>query len=202
MMSIRDPKVQKTLLVYVMLAGLAYVYFMTTPVPLTYQNRAQLLEESRAKAAEIEAQLQKAKIAVRDMEKLEREYSNLHNRWMVARELLPADKEVAALLRKVTVAGTRAGVDFVIFQPLGQVAGEDYTENPVQVGVIGTYHQIATFLSNVANLSRIVNVGELTINSYTHPKDPDKTARAEFVATAYSLKKEDGAGGSTVQTGG
>jgi type IV pilus assembly protein PilO len=201
-MSLRDPKTQKVLLVYFFLAGLGYMYFMSNIAPFSYPNRAQMLTESRAKAAELEQQVQKAKMAVRDMDKLEREYTELHNRWLVASELLPPDREVAALLRKVTVAGTKAGVEFVMFQPLGQVPQADYTENPVQVGVVGTYHEVATFLSNIANLSRIVNVADLSINSYSHAEEPEKTAKAEFVATAYSLKKEDGAGGSTIQVGG
>lgn len=201
-MSLRDPKIQKVLLVYFILAGLGYMYFMSKMVPFAYPNRAELLTESRARATELEEQVQKAKIAVRDMEKLEREYSELHDRWLVAKELLPADKEVAGLLRKVTVAGTKAGVDFVMFQPLGQVPQPDYTENPVQVGVVGTYHEVAAFLSNIANLSRIVNVAELTISSYDNVNEPGVSAKAEFVATAYSLKKEDGAGGSTMQVGG
>lgn len=201
-MSLRDPKTQKVLLVYFMLAGIGYMYFMSQLFPFSYQTRSLMLDESRGKAVELEQQVQKAKIAVRDMEKLEREYAELHDRWLVARELLPADKEVAALLHKVTVAGTRAGVDFVMFQPLGQVPQADYTENPVQVAVVGNYHQIASFLSNIANLSRIVNVGELSINFYNQDNEPETTAKAEFVATAYSLKKEDGAGGSTIQVGG
>jgi type IV pilus assembly protein PilO len=201
-MSLRDPKTQKVLLVYFFLAGLAYMYFMSTFVPFSYPKRSALLTESRAKVSELEQQVQKAKMAIRDMDKLEREYAQLHSRWLLARELLPADKEVAALLRKVTVAGTRAGVEFIMFQPLGQVPQPDYTENPVQVGVVGSYHEVASFLSHIANLSRIVNVGELTINSYSHVDEPGKTAKAQFVATAYSLKKEDGAGGTTVQVGG
>lgn len=201
-MSLRDPKTQKVLLVYFFLVGLGYMYFMSKIVPFSYQNRSQLLTESRAKAAELDQQVQKAKIAVRDMDRLEREYSELHGRWLVARDLLPAEKEVAALLRKVTVAGTKAGVDFIMFQPLGQVSQTDYMENPVQVGVVGTYHEVAEFLSNIANLSRIVNVAELSISSYSHTEEPERTAKAEFVATAYSLKKEDGAGGTTMQVGG
>jgi len=194
-MSLRDPKTQQVLLVYFVLAGLGYLYFMSQLLPFSYQSRAVLLEESRKKAATLEEEVQKAKIAVRDTEKLEREYAELHDRWLIARELLPADREV-------TVAGTQAGVDFVMFQPLGQLPQKDYTENPVQVGVVGNFHQIAAFLSNIANLSRIVNVSELNIVSNTSADEPEKTARAEFVATAYSLKKEDGAGGSTVQVGG
>jgi type IV pilus assembly protein PilO len=136
------------------------------------------------------------------MAKLESEYSEMHRRWILARELLPPDKEVAALLRKVTIAGTRAGVEFTMFQPMGQVPQQDYTENPVQVAVVGNYHQIATFLSNIANLSRIVNVADLKIRSYYSADETDKTAKAEFVATAYSLKKEEGTSGATVQVGG
>jgi len=201
-MQLRDPKVQKVLLVYFVLAGAIYVYFMTQAVPFTYQKRGQVLEEARERAVELEGQIQKARVAVRDMAKLEREYSEMHHRWVLARELLPPEKEVASLLRKVTVAGTRAGVDFVTFQPLGLTPQEHYTENPVQVAVVGDYHEIATFLSNVANLSRIVNVSDLKIHSYDHADEPGATARAEFTATAYSLKKEDGTSGATVQVGG
>jgi len=201
-MQLRDAKVQKILLVYFMLAGAVYLYFMTQAVPFTYQKRGQVLEEMRGRAEELEGQIQKARVAVKDMAKLEREYSELHRRWELARELLPPDKEVAALLRKVTVAGARAGVEFVMFQPLGQVGKDHYTENPVQVAVIGNFHQVATFLSNVANLSRIVNVADLKIHSYDQADEPEKTARAEFVATAYSLKKEGATSGATVQVGG
>jgi type IV pilus assembly protein PilO len=150
----------------------------------------------------LEQQIQRAKVAVRDMARLEKEYTELHRRWMLASELLPRAREVAGLLRKVTVAGTRAGVEFITFQPLGQVPQKDYTENPVQISVVGTFHEIASFLSNIANLSRIVNVSDLRISSYTSPNEPDKTARAEFVATAYSLRKEGSSGGATVQVGG
>jgi type IV pilus assembly protein PilO len=201
-MQLRDPKIQKMLLIYFVLAGAVYVYFMTQVVPITYQARGQVLEEAQAAATELETQIQKAKVAVKDMAKLEGEYSEMHHRWVLARELLPPDKEVAALLRKVTVAGARAGVEFVMFQPLGQVPQEHYTGNPVQVEVVGNYHQIATFLSNVANLSRIVNVADLKIHSYANAEEPEKSAKAEFVATAYSLKKEGGTSGATVQVGG
>jgi type IV pilus assembly protein PilO len=201
-MQLRDPKVQKILLVYFMLAGAIYLYFMSQAVPFAYQRRGQVLTEARGRAAELDAQIQKARVAVRDMAKLESEYSEMHRRWILARELLPPDKEVAALLRKVTIAGTRAGVEFTMFQPMGQVPQQDYTENPVQVAVVGNYHQIATFLSNIANLSRIVNVADLKIRSYYSADETDKTAKAEFVATAYSLKKEEGTSGATVQVGG
>jgi len=201
-MSLNDPKYQKIFLVYLLLAGLGYLYFMSDLLPFSYKARAAVLRSSREKSARLEEELQKAKMAIRETERLEREYAELHERWLVARELLPADKEVAALLRKVTVAGTKAGVEFLMFQPMGQVPKENYTENPVQVTVVGNFHQVATFLSNIANLSRIVNVSELNIVSNTSSEEPEKTAKADFIATAYSLKKEDGAGGTTVQVGG
>ena len=70
-MQLRDPKVQKILLVYFLLAGAVYLYFMSQAVPFAYQKRGQLLGEMQVKAAELEGQIQKAKVAVRDMAKLD-----------------------------------------------------------------------------------------------------------------------------------
>ena len=52
-MSLRDPKIQKVLLVYFFLAGFGYMYFMSKIVPFSYPNRTALLVESREKAAEL-----------------------------------------------------------------------------------------------------------------------------------------------------
>ena len=129
-------------------------------------------------------------------EKLSKEYSNLpelkkefallNQRWAVAQELLPSEKEVASLLRKVTIAGQEAGVKFLLFKPGTANPQTYFTENPVQVSVTGGFHRAGTFLSEIAELSRLVNVSQLKLKGFDKG-DLDDTVQADFVATAYTL---------------
>ncbi len=54
---------------------------------------------------------------VGNLAKLEAEYERLHLQWESAQELLPPEEEMPDLLRKVTTAGNKAGIEFMLFQP-------------------------------------------------------------------------------------
>jgi Tfp pilus assembly protein PilO len=130
---------------------------------------------------------------VGNLAKLEAEYNRLHDKWIAAQGLLPRDKEVADLLKKVTRIGSQAGIDFLLFEPQPAIQREFITENPVHVKVRGEYHQLGIFLSKIANLDRIVNVSNLMVKP-EDAKDGGKdsavrnyTIEAELTLTAYTL---------------
>lgn len=76
---------------------------------------------------------------------------------------LPSKAEMDALLSDINQAGLGRSLQFDLFRP-GQVAVKDYyAELPIQVRVTGRYHDIGAFASDVANLSRIVTLNNLTI---------------------------------------
>jgi type IV pilus assembly protein PilO len=104
----------------------------------------------------------------------------------VASELLPEERELAALLRKVTLVGQQSGVEFELFKPRPPMAGEIYTEHPVEIRVVGGYHEVGAFLAEVANLDRIVNATNLALTELEEPSGR-QTVRAGFTATAYTL---------------
>jgi type IV pilus assembly protein PilO len=98
------------------------------------------------------------------------------------------------LLRNVTTAGLKAGVEFMLFQPGAPVTSEEYKTHPVKIRVRGGYHQLGIFLSRLANLDRIVNVSELELHaaqkSAKGKKDTDtdrSTVIADFTLTAHTL---------------
>lgn len=193
-MDFKDPQVQKTIVLVIFLAIVAYVYFFTQFMPFFFQPRKARVEALTADYEKISADLEKARKTVGNLEKLEQEYERLHEKWVAAQSLLPQEKEVAELLRKVTRAGNQAGVDFMLFQPGPPVNKEFIAENPVRVKVRGQYHQLGVFLSKVANLDRIINVSDIRITpmeSVRGAKD-DKATRnytieAEMTMTAYTL---------------
>jgi type IV pilus assembly protein PilO len=76
---------------------------------------------------------------------------------------LPSKAEMDALLSDINQAGLGRSLQFDLFRP-GQVAVKDYyAELPIQVRVTGRYHDIGAFASDIANLSRIVTLNNLTI---------------------------------------
>jgi len=77
---------------------------------------------------------------------------------------LPGKAEMDALLSDINQAGLGRGLQFELFRP-GQVAVKDfYAELPIAIRVSGRYHDIGSFAADVANLSRIVTLHNLTIS--------------------------------------
>ncbi len=76
---------------------------------------------------------------------------------------LPSKAEMDALLSDINQAGLGRSLQFDLFRP-GQVAvREYYAELPIAIRVTGRYHDIGAFASDIANLSRIVTLNNLSI---------------------------------------
>ena len=76
---------------------------------------------------------------------------------------LPSKAEMASLLSDINQAGIGRGLQFQLFKP-GQVALRDYyAELPIEIRVTGSYHDIGSFASDMANLPRIVTLNNMTL---------------------------------------
>lgn len=192
-MDFKDPQVQKTIIVVILLAIVGYVYFFSAFLPFFFHPMKSKIETMSSEYEKMSAELEKARKTVGKLAQLEQEYNRLHEKWISAQSLLPQEREVAELLRKVTRAGNQAGIDFLLFQPQQPIPREFITENPVKVCVQGEYHQVGVFMSKVANLDRIINVSSLRITPMEQrSKDKGKIVRtytieAEMTMTAYTL---------------
>lgn len=76
---------------------------------------------------------------------------------------LPSKAEMAALLSDVNQAGLGRSLQFELFRPGEVVVKNYYAELPISVKVTGKYHDMGAFASDVANLSRIVTLNNLSI---------------------------------------
>ena len=80
---------------------------------------------------------------------------------------LPSKAEMDALLSDINQAGLGRSLQFDLFRP-GQIAVKEYyAELPITIKVSGRYHDIGAFASDIANLSRIVTLNNLSINPKT-----------------------------------
>lgn len=192
-MDLKDPQVQKTMMIGMFLAIVAYVYFFTSFMPFLYKPRAVKEESLKTEYDKVSTELEKARKTVGNLAALETEYNRLHRKWEAALKLLPEEDEIAGLLRKITMAGNQAGVNFTLFEPKQRIRKDFFAENPINIRVKGRYHQVGIFLSKVANLDRIVNVSDMEISSYDNKDDgglaKTKTIEAQMTVTAYTLLK-------------
>src|SRR3954464_10662540 len=77
---------------------------------------------------------------------------------------LPNKSQMDALLVDINQAGLGRGLQFELFRPAGgENAREFYAELPITVKVVGTYHDIGAFASDVGQLSRIVTLNDVSI---------------------------------------
>ncbi len=78
---------------------------------------------------------------------------------------LPNKTEVADLLIDISQTGLSAGLEFKLFEPRGEAPREFYAELPINISVVGSYHQFGEFISGIAALPRIVTMHDIQIQS-------------------------------------
>ncbi len=80
---------------------------------------------------------------------------------------LPSDTEVPGLLEDITSAGINSGLEFEEIKLLPEVVQQFYIELPIQVKVFGSYHDLATFVSAIASMPRIVTLHVFSLKPVT-----------------------------------
>jgi type IV pilus assembly protein PilO len=199
--NLRDPKTRNLLLTLFLAGAGLYFFFGTEYIPFAWRPTAARIQALRGEYEKKSSDLARARQAVADLPRFQAEFEALHERYELAAELLPADRELPGLLRKITLAGQQAGVTFQQVRPEPPVGKDHYTELPVHITVRGGYHQIGQFLAQLANLERIVNVGTINISSFSAP-DEDASCEAAFTASAYMMNPAAAAQAQAAQAQG
>ena len=79
---------------------------------------------------------------------------------------LPNKAQMDALLVDINQAGLSRGLQFELFRPAGgESAREFYSERPISLKLIGTYHDMGGFAADVGQLPRIVTLGDVSIEA-------------------------------------
>ena len=102
---------------------------------------------------------------------------------------LPSDTEVPGLLEDITRTGLGSGLEFEEIKLLPEVTQQFYIELPIQISVTGTYHDLATFVSGVASLPRIVTLHDFEVKP-VDPKASNSQLRMSILAKTYRYKDQ------------
>ena len=121
------------------------------------------LEQERATEVTLREDYQKKLIKAVSLDGLKKQREQVEQYVTHLEKQLPSKAEMAALLSDINQAGLGRSLQFDVFRPGAMVAKEYYAELPITLKVTGRYHDIGAFASDVAFLSRIVTLNNLSI---------------------------------------
>ena len=99
-----------------------------------------------------------------NLPKFKAEYEALQAQLQEALIELPNQKEIPTLLTNISTLAKEQGLEILSFKPMGEVNKGFYAEVPVDLRLVGTYHDIALFFYEVGQLPRIVNISNLSMD--------------------------------------
>ena len=153
----------------VLLLG-AYWYFLYKP-----KSAEMTVMQAHVDSLDKRNQQAKADIAQGSLQKLKAQAVEYEQSLKVMRQLVPRSNEVPALLEDISTAARRVGLDLASVEPMPVLPGEQFDTYRYKLGVIGGYHPVGQFLSNVGSLNRII--APVTMAIKLHPVANNTKAR-------------------------
>jgi type IV pilus assembly protein PilO len=112
------------------------------------QSHISQLEQSNQRA--------KAELAKGSVNDLRAQALRYQQNLQLMRQLVPTSNEVPALIEQVSTAARRVNLELDGIDPESPIQGDQFDTYRYQISVIGDYHALAAFLTNVGSLTRIV----------------------------------------------
>jgi type IV pilus assembly protein PilO len=166
-------------LVMVLVFALGYFFFI--------QDLEAQLDSARANEAMLKEQFSSKAFQAANLEPYKKQMAEMEDTFGALLRQLPSDTEVPGLLEDITRTGLGSGLEFEEIKLLPEEAQQFYIELPIQITVVGSYHDLATFASGVASLPRIVTLHDFEIK----PIDPKVPGRLRMSILAKTYRYND-----------
>ncbi len=165
------------------IAGVFYMYILKPRVQACSDLKTEIarLELSVAKLAAVESQL----------ETFKRELALLEKRLADLRSILPAQKETPTVLRSVQHMAVSSNLKILKFNPKPVESRDFYSDWPIYLEVEGNYNGLGTFFEKIGRSTRIIDVGNITIQEIKGSMNPKLTLKANCTATTFVYKEAE-----------
>ena len=170
-----------TLFVAIIGAG---IYFDT-------QDQLQVLERKERKETELKEEFRAKADKAAKLELYKEQLAEMEASFGALLRQLPETTEVESLLVDVSQTGLAAGLEIKKFKPSDEEKKGFYAELPISLEVSGSFHQLATFISGIAALPRIVTISDMKLEPFSGEDQPDGKLKMAATAKTYRYLQED-----------
>jgi type IV pilus assembly protein PilO len=170
--------------VVTVLLAAAYWYFI-------YKPKAVELAATQVHVDSLDRKNQQARadIAQGSLQKLRAQAVEYEQSLRVMRQLVPRSNEVPALLEDISTAARRVGLDLATVEPMPVLPGEQFDTYRYKLAVIGGYHPVGQFLSNVGSLNRIIAPVTMAIKLHGNQNTKARVKKGEsLVDTEFQVQ--------------
>jgi len=159
----------------------AYHYFYGSAL------RAELKTKETQLAREHQ-EIARGRAAEKRLAEFRAELADLEVRFETLRVVLPEQRDVADMLRRIQTLATQSSLVVKAFKPQAIASKQLHQEWPMALELDGTYHSLARFFDQVSKVPRIINVGGISIKAKDEKDSTDSTTiTALCTATTFVL---------------
>jgi type IV pilus assembly protein PilO len=121
------------------------------------------VEREIAKEPPLKTEFKNKAFQVANLPALRKQMADVEGRFSELLTQLPTDKEVPGLLEELSDIGRGAGlaINSIALQP--ERKSKFYIELPINIDVVGSYHELGQFVSGVAAIDRIVTLHDFSV---------------------------------------
>ena len=162
-------------------AGLAaFFYLYASPMQVQMTQRQKTLDT-------LQVDIRKGQAIARRLPQFRAEVAELEARLETLKNVLPEEKDMADLLRRLQMLAVRSNLTIRHFKPSPTlVVKELHAEVPIALEFDGSYHNLGLFFDRVSKFPRIIHISAVDIKAKEHPES-DSTVVAACVATTFIL---------------
>ena len=161
----------------VLVGGFYWFYVLPTQAEMVTREQ---------KLAALRIDIAKGSATANQLNQFRQQVAELEGRLESLKAVLPEQKDVADLLRRIQTLATQSNLAIRGFKPSPSVTKQLHMEWPIALQLDGTYHNLAMFFDRVSKFSRIINVSNIAIRSKEKP-EPNSTIAVDCVATTFVL---------------
>jgi type IV pilus assembly protein PilO len=152
-----------------------------------YSDALEQQKRKEARLADLQQQIRALEATANRLPEFQREVQALEARLETLKRILPPEKEMPDLMRRVQYLAAQSSLGIQKFNPAAPSQKDFYEEIPINIDMVGTYHNLGAFLDRISRMSRLVNMGNLVIKAQQRPTITN-TVAISAVATTYVYK--------------
>lgn len=196
----QNAKVGFCVIIALLIVGLAWWLFVS--------GKRTELEGLQRQETDLRSEFETKQGRAANLEPLKQQLAQMEQQLQQMLRQLPSKTEMPDLIVDISQTALASGIRNELFQPQPEVTQEFYAEQPIQIRMVGNYHQFGAFMSGVASLPRVVimtmhNIAltpkdksgglvmEGTVKTYRYLDENDPADKAALDSAAAAAKAKE-----------